>query len=127
MKKYPMSKGEGGVWATNTEPLVPGFHHYSILINGVLVCDPASEAFCGMGRMASGIEIPAVGEDFHQTAEGELFHNSVKGYRDALETAGIQTIYYESPGTAHEWQTWRRSLREFAPLLFMSERSASAR
>jgi enterochelin esterase family protein len=23
-----------------------------------------------------------------------------------------------SPGTAHEWLTWRRSLREFAPLLF---------
>lgn len=24
------------------------------------------------------------------------------------------------PGTAHEWQTWRRSLREFAPLLFQN-------
>lgn len=52
------------------------------------------------------------------TAEGERFYNSVKGYRDALEQAGIKTVYYESPGTAHEWLTWRRSLREFAPLLF---------
>jgi enterochelin esterase family protein len=42
----------------------------------------------------------------------------VKGYRDALEQAGIKTVYYESPGTSHEWHTWRRSLREFAPLLF---------
>jgi hypothetical protein len=25
---------------------------------------------------------------------------------------------YVSPDTAHEWQTWRRSLHEFAPLLF---------
>jgi len=25
---------------------------------------------------------------------------------------------YISPGTAHEWQTWRRSLYVFAPLLF---------
>jgi hypothetical protein len=25
---------------------------------------------------------------------------------------------YVSDGTAHEWQTWRRSLHEFAPLLF---------
>jgi enterochelin esterase-like enzyme len=28
--------------------------------------------------------------------------------------------YYESPGTAHEWLTWRRCLHEFAPLLFVS-------
>ncbi len=27
-------------------------------------------------------------------------------------------VYYESPGTAHEWLTWRRSLKEFAPRLF---------
>ena len=52
------------------------------------------------------------------TAEGDRFYQSVKGYRDALEKAGIETVYHESPGTAHEWQTWRRCLREFAPLLF---------
>jgi S-formylglutathione hydrolase FrmB len=52
------------------------------------------------------------------TAEGERFYNGVKDYRDALEKAGIKTVFYESPRTAHEWQTWRRSLHEFAPLLF---------
>lgn len=36
----------------------------------------------------------------------------------ALKTAGINSQFYESPNTAHEWQSWRRSLREFAPLLF---------
>lgn len=328
MKKYPMTKDAEGVWSATTEPLVPGFHYYSIFIDGVAVCDPASETFYGMGRMASGIEIPTAGEDFYQpkdvpqgevrerwyhsktidgwrrifvytppgydqetqarypvlylqhgggedergwpnqghmchimdnliaemkavpmivvmekgyarkpgepelgmrppgggpppdlrkmfgaleevfikdlipmidrtyrtkadrehramaglsmggmqtfiiglgnldqfawlggfsgagggfggtpfdpktahggvmadakafnekvrllflsigTAEGERFYQSVKGYRDALEGAGIKTSYYESPGTAHEWHTWRRSLREFAPLLF---------
>ena len=51
------------------------------------------------------------------TAEGERFYNSVRHYWDALEKAGIKTVFYESPGTAREWQTWRRSLREFAPLL----------
>ena len=52
------------------------------------------------------------------THENEFFYSSVKNYRAALENAGIKTLYYESPGPAHEWQTWRRSLREFAPLLF---------
>ena len=36
----------------------------------------------------------------------------------ALEKLGIKSIYYESPETAHEWQSWRRSLYQFAPLLF---------
>lgn len=36
----------------------------------------------------------------------------------ALAKAGIKSVHYESPGTAHEWLTWRRSLHEFAPLLF---------
>ena len=37
---------------------------------------------------------------------------------DALKQAGLNSVFYVSPDTAHEFQTWRRSLREFAPLLF---------
>lgn len=37
---------------------------------------------------------------------------------DRLKTAGIRHIYYESPGTHHEWLTWRRCLNEFLPLIF---------
>jgi enterochelin esterase family protein len=45
--------------------------------------------------------------------------NNLKSQHDALVAAGItNSYYYISPGTAHEWQTWRRSLHEFAPLLF---------
>lgn len=35
-----------------------------------------------------------------------------------LKAAGINSVFYESPETAHEWQSWRRSLHEFAPLVF---------
>jgi len=35
-----------------------------------------------------------------------------------LADAHINHVYYESPGTAHEWQSWRRSFYQFAPLLF---------
>ena len=46
--------------------------------------------------------------------------NGAAGMADVatLKEAGVNSIYYESPNTAHEWQTWRRSLHEFAPLLF---------
>jgi enterochelin esterase family protein len=36
----------------------------------------------------------------------------------ALKAAGMNTHFYVSPKTAHEWQSWRRSLYQFAPLLF---------
>lgn len=41
-----------------------------------------------------------------------------KADADALKAAGINSHYYISPDTAHEWLSWRRHLREFAPLLF---------
>ena len=37
---------------------------------------------------------------------------------EALQKAGIRSVFYVSPDTAHEFLSWRRSLREFAPLLF---------
>lgn len=36
----------------------------------------------------------------------------------ALKAEGVKCVFYVSPDTAHEWQSWRRSLHEFAPLLF---------
>jgi enterochelin esterase family protein len=44
--------------------------------------------------------------------------NTAKANHEALEKMGIKNTFYVSPETQHEWQTWRRSLHEFAPLLF---------
>jgi enterochelin esterase-like enzyme len=41
-----------------------------------------------------------------------------KAFSDQLTKAGIKNVYFESPGTAHEWLTWRRCLNDFAPRLF---------
>ena len=43
---------------------------------------------------------------------------NTKNFSEQLTRAGIKNVYYESPGTAHEWLTWRRSFKEFAPRLF---------
>lgn len=42
----------------------------------------------------------------------------VKEFSEALTKAGIHNVYFESPGTAHEWLTWRRALQDFVPRLF---------
>jgi enterochelin esterase family protein len=48
------------------------------------------------------------------TAEGQ----GTKNFSEQLTKAGIRNVYFESPGTAHEWLTWRRCLADFAPRLF---------
>ncbi len=50
-----------------------------------------------------------------------------KANADALQQAGIHSVFYVSPDTAHEFLSWRRSLREFAPLLFRDNASAAQR
>ncbi|MCA9036235.1 MAG: hypothetical protein KDA91_13960, partial [Planctomycetaceae bacterium] len=40
---------------------------------------------------------------------------------EQLKQLGVNAHYYLSPATAHEWQTWRRSLREFGAMLFQPE------
>jgi enterochelin esterase family protein len=52
------------------------------------------------------------------TAEPERMYKGVNALHTELEKAGIKHVYYESPGTSHEWLTWRRSLKQFASLLF---------
>ena len=53
--------------------------------------------------------------------------NRVAGFGDGtdpkeetedLAASGINAHFYVSPGTAHEWQSWRRALYQFAQLLF---------
>ena len=41
-----------------------------------------------------------------------------KTFSEQLTQAGITNVYFESPGTAHEWLTWRRCFKDFAPRLF---------
>jgi hypothetical protein len=52
-------------WTVTTPPLAPGFHYYSIIVDGASVADPKSETFFGVSKMMSGIEVPSVGEDFY--------------------------------------------------------------
>ncbi|HEY7838836.1 MAG TPA: alpha/beta hydrolase-fold protein [Terriglobales bacterium] len=49
---------------------------------------------------------------------GSVEGPGVKNFSDELTKAGIKNVYFESPGTAHEWLTWRRALEDFAPRLF---------
>ena len=52
------------------------------------------------------------------TEEPERMRTGIRSLHASLTEAGIPHVYYESPGTDHEWQTWRRDLKDFLPRLF---------
>ncbi|HEY1209327.1 MAG TPA: alpha/beta hydrolase-fold protein [Terracidiphilus sp.] len=52
------------------------------------------------------------------TEEPAMMHAGIVKLHTSLDDAKIKHVFYESPGTAHEWQTWRRDLKDFAPRLF---------
>jgi enterochelin esterase-like enzyme len=79
--------------------------------------------FSGGNIPLSQIENPAA---FKKQIKGVFFGNgqaeggtaASKPAVEELKKAGINAVFYESPRTAHEFLTWRRCLREFAPMLF---------
>jgi enterochelin esterase-like enzyme len=100
-KKYDMTKDADGFWEAVTEPQGEGFHYYSLLIDGVPVADPASESFYGMGRMASGIEIPAKEGDYYaikDVAHGDV--RMVRYYSSVLNT--WRNLYVYTPSGYNE-------------------------
>ncbi|MCP9768362.1 esterase [Lacihabitans sp. LS3-19] len=96
--KHDMLKDEEGFWTVTTPPIGPGFHYYSLLIDDLAVADPASETFYGMGRMASGIDIPFPGDDFYalkDVAHGEV---RMKRYFSNVTFGWKRYFIYTPPG-----------------------------
>ena len=60
-----MVKRDDGTWTATSVPQVPGFHYYSIVVDGAVVADPASKTYFGIAREASAVEIPEKGVDFY--------------------------------------------------------------
>jgi enterochelin esterase-like enzyme len=51
----------------------------------------------------------------------EGIHRGAKALVESLQSAGIKNVVFrDAPGLAHEWQTWRLALNDFAPRLFPS-------
>lgn len=98
VKKYDMVKDTSGFWTVTTEPVVEGFHYYSLIADGIAICDPASQTFYGMGRMASGIDIPDKDMDYYQAKN--VAHGQVRSvnYYSEITKAWRRANVYTPPG-----------------------------
>ncbi|NLR77127.1 alpha/beta hydrolase-fold protein [Chitinophaga eiseniae] len=97
-RRYDMMKDTGGLWTITTDSLGEGFHYYSLLIDGVAVADPASATFYGMGRMASGIEIPFTGDNYYALKEVPHGDIRIRRYFSKVTGSWRQLYIYAPPG-----------------------------
>lgn len=97
-KLYDMQKDASGVWTVTTAPQVPGFHYYSLVIDGISVADPASESYFGTSRMASAIEIPEPGADFYTVKDVPHGEIRSKRYYSKVTSSWRRMNIYTPPG-----------------------------
>jgi enterochelin esterase-like enzyme len=97
-RKYDMVKDDAGIWTVTTDSIGEGFHYYSLLIDGVAVADPGSETFYGMGRKASGIEIPFSGGNYYALQDVPHGDVRIKRYFSKVTNSWRQFYIYTPPG-----------------------------
>jgi enterochelin esterase-like enzyme len=97
-RKYDLAKDTGGYWTVTTDSIGEGFHYYSLLIDGVPLADPASETFYGMGRMASGIEIPFAGGAYYAIKDVPHGDIRIKRYYSIVTNSWRRFFIYTPPG-----------------------------
>jgi enterochelin esterase-like enzyme len=98
VKKYDMVKSIDGIWEVTTDSLGEGFHYYSLIIDGVAVVDPASDTFYGMGRMASGIEVPFKGDSYYEVKNVPHGDIRIKHYYSKVTYSWRQFYIYTPAG-----------------------------
>ncbi|MFZ1291010.1 MAG: alpha/beta hydrolase-fold protein [Melioribacteraceae bacterium] len=111
-KKYDMVKDTSGIWEITTDTISEGFHYYSLLIDGVAVCDPASETFYGMGRMAAGIEIPHKNDFYYKLKDVPHGDIRIKKYYSYVLNKWRQFYIYTPPG-------YDQNVNEEYPVLYI--------
>ena len=95
-KNYQMTKGEDGIWEVTTDPLVPGFHYYTMNVDGKRIADPNSRQYFGSFYWSSGIEVPEAGVDYY--LEKDVPHGAVEIVRyDSKLTGAARECYVYLP------------------------------
>lgn len=97
-KKYDLKKDQEGTWAVTTDSLSEGLHYYSLFIDNVPVADPASKTFYGMGRFASGIEVPFSGDGYYALKDVPHGDIRIQNVFSKVTNSWRRVFIYTPPG-----------------------------
>ena len=91
-------RDQDGVWSVTVGPVVPGFHYYWYVVDGVEVSDPSSESYFGHNKELSGVEVPEKGTDFYDVKN--VPHGDVRIHWYHSKTTGSwrRAYVYTPPG-----------------------------
>jgi enterochelin esterase family protein len=121
----PMVEKNYRVIADTEHRAMAGLSMGGMQTHGITLANPTKFAYVGIfsGGTISPDELTDAA-DFKKTNKvlfmscGGKENMGVDKAAEDLKAIGINAHSYVSPETAHEWQTWRRSLYQFAQLIF---------
>lgn len=90
--KVDMEKQADGFWTITTQPLVPGLHYYTVIVDGAETSDPGSRAYFGGSKYASMVEVPEPGSTYYSVQD--------------VPHGQVREVWYNSKVTG----TWRHAL-----------------
>jgi len=121
----PMVEKEYRVIADAQHRAMAGLSMGGMQTRRITTANPTTFAYVGLFSGGTiSVEDVQGAEGFQKTnkvvfmSSGSKENPRVMEAAEALKGIGINAVGYISEGTAHEWHTWRRSLYQFAQLLF---------
>ena len=121
----PMVEKEYRVIADAQHRAMAGLSMGGMQTRRITVANPTTFAYVGLFSGGTiSVEDVQGAEGYKQTnklvfmSSGSKENPRVMEAAEALNGIGMNAVGYISEGTAHEWHTWRRSLYQFAQLLF---------
>ena len=94
---FDMVKGNDGVWTYTSEPQDKGYHNYWMIVDGVIVIDPATNAFMGYGHMCNGFEIPDPDGSFYQIKDVPHGNVLIENYYSKVAKSWRHIFIYTPP------------------------------
>jgi enterochelin esterase family protein len=102
---FDMLRDDAGVWSVTFPPIIPGFHYYWLIVDGVAVNDPNSETYFGHGKLTSGLEMPEPGADYYAIRDVPHGEVRVRWYKAQTTGTWRRAYVYTPPGYDDELET----------------------
>jgi enterochelin esterase-like enzyme len=98
-RRFPLTKGENGVWSGSSgDPLPVGFHYYNVYVDGAAFNDPGTQSFFGSSKWMSALDIPDPAGGYYEAKDVPHGVVRVHTYQSKIANATRRAFIYTPPG-----------------------------